>query len=232
MKKISKLILAVVLGGVFICFFNRSDKNTEGKKPQLVREVKHPVSNLESKGQPPLAAKEKNNEFFFDEVTSKKLAQFESLHEVILKTGHQREAYQNLLQDLPLIQKAKSFLMETGWETAWESASEEVESKRIDCLNYLKASLKWKENPSQSEIVEGIQDFIENVKVPKTAPESFKKAVVGDQIEAYMALLENASESAEILARRVEKGSRLERIVQFSKDLYRSQHTGSLSKRL
>jgi hypothetical protein len=148
-----------------------------------------------------------------------KLSQFQNLSETVLKTEKQKDDYRNLLKDEAMIASASQFLMESHYDPK----KDHLELVRIDRLNYLASALSWKENPARQQVVRAMEDLITELKIPKDIPHEAKKAMVGDQIEALMTLIEQAPESAQALDSKYREDPKLRKIILFAKNFYLQQ---------
>lgn len=68
--------------------------------------------------------------------------------------------------------------------------------QRIEVLQYLDASLKWKDNPVRTEVIAGLVQFIEQGQPGKQSSPDERKAIYGDQITAFVSLREHEPEEA------------------------------------
>lgn len=148
-----------------------------------------------------------------------KFEKFQKVSEITLKSQKQREEYRELLQDAEIHEGVLNFLL----NPVVEKSEDRFISKRIDAINFWNEALSWRDNPAKSEIAATIGHFITQVSFPVGASDLVKKAIVGDQMEAYMILLERSPEAAQELVTSIASDSRLARVIQFAANFYQHQ---------
>ena len=151
-------------------------------------------------------------------IFQKKFKKFQEISGIALKSQKQREDYQQLLQDAEIHEGVLNLLL----NPVVVKSEYLFVSTRIDAINFWSEALSWKDNPARSELTENIGHFITQVQFPVGSSDLVKKAIVGDQIEAYMILLRRDPEAANTLKNTIASDLRLVRVIQFATNFYQN----------
>lgn len=136
----------------------------------------------------------------------KKLQRFEALNKKVLLSKEAAVEREYLLSDLKTIDSVGATLI----EAAPVSSSPE----RLRLIDYLENAVVWSENPAREESLATIVQVIRSEKF-RSASKAEQREAVGDKIELFTILRQNAPTRAERLLEET-KGTTIEPILQFA----------------
>lgn len=146
-----------------------------------------------------------------------KMQTFRKTANIILKTTQEKEAFYAMLSDPVIVEDAVHFLQEV--DPKGQSLDLWM-GRRIDTIQYLEASIKWKENPMRHDILGKMMDLIETLEPRQESREEEQKAVQGDRVMMYLDLKAHAKKEADEFRQRALKDKNTRGVIQFGDPFY------------
>jgi hypothetical protein len=144
---------------------------------------------------------------------------YKGLGEKVLKTEEESRKYLDLISDPELIEASTTILLRPDLTRKVS----QVQSERLERVDFLIKSLHSPENPSLNFTLEAVEKVILEAKVDPSWPETLKRAWVGDRVELFMALKHRFPERAQQLRSRAAGDASSARILAYADSFYNHQ---------
>lgn len=142
--------------------------------------------------------------------TEPKLAEFDYFREHVLQDSVTREAYRRLLSDQAFVAKTRNDLLHPeGTENP-----NEANAKRLMEIDYLRESIRWKENPARAKVMDEVARVISEDSFEPEMHLALKRSISATKMELYEVFAEQDPNRARLLVDAA-KGTRLEGMLQY-----------------
>lgn len=143
------------------------------------------------------------------------MAQFRWLEHKALRTREEQQLRRDMLADAEMIRYTRDRLL----ASRSGPLTREDELERIYRVEFLAAAIEEPSNPGRADALDAIEDVIMADSVRADMSLELQKSLTGDKMELYMALLHDAPERADDVARQAEN-TPTEALVKYSSTKY------------